>query len=142
MQEPQPYRIDAHGRAPAEVGPLLGLARGQAGVEVPLYIWSCGGSSRSSHKAAIQQQFFEGNFSANGDSKTTPHRSSEVGCQTMYSRDTFLAVPDTNVSYPDLPGLAASLLQSTPRRVVVNCCVLFFQTGFGKLASSRSQRCA
>ena len=45
----------------------------------------------------------------------------------MCSRETFLAVPDTNVSHPDLPGLAASLLQSTPRRVVVNCCVLFFR---------------
>ena len=52
MQEPQPYRIDARGRAQAEVGFLLGLARGQAGVEGLLYAWSCGGSSHSSHKAA------------------------------------------------------------------------------------------
>ena len=64
----------------------------------------------------------------------TTHRSSEVGRQTMYSRETFLAVPYTNVSHPDLPGLAPSLLQSTPRRVIVNCCLLFVQTGFGKLA--------
>ena len=53
MQEPQPYRIDARGRAQAEVGLLLGLAHGQAGVEASLYVWSCGGSSHSSHKAAI-----------------------------------------------------------------------------------------
>ena len=42
----------------------------------------------------------------------------------MYSRETFLVVPDTNVSHPDVPGLAASSLQWTPRRVVVNCCML------------------
>ena len=52
MREPQPYRIDARGRAQAEVGLLLGLARGQAGVEVSLYVGSCGGSSHSSHKVA------------------------------------------------------------------------------------------
>ena len=133
MQEPQLYRIDARGRVQAEVGLLLGLARGQAGVEVSLYVGRVVG-----HRTAVTKlrssssSSRKGNFSADGDSETTTNRSSKVGRRTMYSRETFLAVPDTNVSHPDLPGLAASFLQSTPRRVVVNCCVVFFQTGFGK----------
>ena len=57
-------------------------------------------------------------YPAGRERGTTTHRSPKVGRQTMYSsRGTFLAVPDTNVSHPDLPGLAASLLQSTRRRI-------------------------
>ena len=93
--------------------------------------WVIAQRSQSCDLAASSRK---GNFSTDGDSETTTHRSSEVGRQTMYSHETFFAVPDTDESHPDLPGMAASLLQSTPRRVVVNCCVLFFQTRFGKLA--------
>ena len=66
--------------------------------------------------------------------ETTTHISSESGGQTIYSRKT-RAVTYTTASPQDRPGLAASLLQSTPRSVVVNLCVLLFQTEFGKLAS-------
>ena len=63
--------------------------------------------------------FYDRHFPPHGkntpqaESEKTTHRSSEVGRQTIYSRETVLVVPDTNVSHPDLPGLAASLLQST-----------------------------
>ena len=50
----------------------------------------------------------------------------------MYSRETFLAVPDTNVSHPDLPGLAASLLQSTRRRIAVNSKCQLAKSGLQK----------
>ena len=47
----------------------------------------------------------------------------------MYSRENSLTVDYTNVSHPDEPVWAASLLRSAAKLVAVNLCMLFFQTG-------------
>ena len=104
MQEPQPYRIDARGRAQAEVGLLLVLTRGQAGVEVSLYVWSCGGSSQQQSQSCDPAAVHQGRAVF---PPTEIARRQNIAVQKsavrpcMYSRETFLAVPGTNVYHSD-----------------------------------------
>ena len=76
--------------AHAVVGQLLWVAREQKGIGN----LSFGGLCGRRNVPEVQRQ-----FSADGDSKTTTNRSSEVGRQTTYSCEIFLAATYTSVSH-------------------------------------------